>query len=58
VKAALKAMCEEPIPDARAKPIRAPPQYLHKIGRSWEGIDEKEVNWELTSLNGRMDHWA
>jgi hypothetical protein len=55
VKKATKSTRKEPI---RAKPTRTPPEDHYNPGRSWAGIDSKQVSWELTSLDGDMDHWA
>jgi hypothetical protein len=58
VKEAIRAAREEPTPDPRAKPTRVPPEHHYNPGRSWTGINSKQVSWELTSLDGEMDSWA
>ena len=54
----MKAIGEEHIQNPGAKPTRAPPENHYNPGRSWAGVDQKEVSSQLTSLDGEIDHWA
>jgi hypothetical protein len=58
VKKATKATREEPMPDPRATPTRAPPPDHFDPGDEWAGIDPKSLSWEATSLDRDMYQWT
>ncbi|KAF3386723.1 hypothetical protein F1880_000650 [Penicillium rolfsii] len=58
VNKAMKATREEPVPDPRATPTRAPPEDHYLSGIQWARIDRKTFTRGFDSLDGAMYQWT